>query len=123
MLVVSGLTSSLFSVRQAFKSGLNTEFHNTEAIVKKGRNIVVRGGMRDKLYVLRDQPRSGRALTATLGPSFDTWHRLFAQLGATTLGQTATVVTGMTLGAGGLVALRTTTCGPCLDRKMTRATF
>lgn len=65
VLVVPGLASSHFSVREESRSSFHTEVPSTHAVVMMGKTVVVRAEMRDQLYVLRVLLQSGRALTTS----------------------------------------------------------
>lgn len=123
VLLVPGLVTPLFSVRQAAVNGFQTVFGNGEALIKRKGATVLHGVMKDKLYTLPVVTSNGAAMVGAAKVPAITWHRRFGHLGAATLSATAKVVTGMTLYTGGLQELRDSHCTPCIQGKMTRAPF
>jgi len=124
VLVVPGLASSLFSVRQAAVRGYEVTFKREGGVViRHGEGDTIRGVLSDKVYILPTVSQTGSALISVASPTAAMWHRRFAHLGATTLERTAKVVKGMVLDKAGLAALRTDPCPPCIQGKMTRVPF
>jgi len=124
VLVVPGLASSLFFVRQAAVRGYEVTFKRGGGVVIwHGDRDMIRGVLSDKVYILPTIAQTGSALVSVATPTAAMWHRRFAHLGATTLERTAKVVKGMVLDKAGLAALRTDPCPPCIQGTMTRAPF
>ena len=116
VLVVPGLASSLFSVRQAAVRGCEVTFKRGGGVViRHGERDTIRGVLSDKVYILPTVSQTGSALISGATPTAAMWHRRFAHLGATTLERTAKVVKGMVLDKAGLAALRTDPCPPCIQ--------
>lgn len=123
VLLVPGLSTQLFSVRQASARGYRTEFDAEGVVIKHGTAVKVKGKIEGKMYVLPTLCGTATANAASCTPSAELWHRRFAHLGAATLDKTARVVTGIHIDAAGIARLREAVCPPCIEGKMTRAPF
>lgn len=123
VLLVPGLTSSLFSVREAVSNGYTVEFSNKDIVIKMAGKVKVRGTLTKRLYTFPMAVTGAASLAAVSGPTATTWHRRFGHLSAGALQQTAKVVKGMELDAAEVKSLQGGTCPPCITGKMTRAPF
>jgi len=106
VLVIPGLTSSLFSVRQAALRGHEVIFQRGGGVViQNGNRPDIRGLLADKVYILPTIAETDTALAAVGKPTAAMWHHRFAHLGVTSLERTAGAVAGMDLDKGELASL------------------
>eukprot|EP00170_Pyropia_yezoensis_P005576 contig_22655_g5592 len=123
VLLVPGLSTQIFSVRQASARGYRTKFDAEGVVIKHETAVKVKGNIDGNMYMPPTLFGTGIANAASGTPSAELWHRRFAHLGALTLDRTARVVTGMHIDAAGITRLREAVCPPCTEGKMTRAPF
>lgn len=123
VLVVPGLTTSLFSVRQASTHGYRVNFGNKDLLIKLKGNVKVRRTLNNKMYTLRVVRLGVAAMASSSEPTVHMWHRQFGHRGSSTLGWAAAAVMGIVLKADEFNKLQEIPCHPCILGKMTRAPF
>ena len=121
VLVVPGLTVSLFSVRVATKLGYEVTFRADGMGVYDRSELLVDGQRSGNIYVLSEE--GGRLAVAATAASAHTWHQRFAHAGGGTMATVPAAVTGMEVTAAELRNLGTAGCEPCIRGKMTRQPF
>jgi len=75
VLMVPGLMTSLFSVRQASARGYEIELHQNRVLVKHKGTVELQGTLRGKLHVLPTVDEVGAEMTAAATPTAEMWHR------------------------------------------------
>lgn len=123
VLVVPGLATSLFSVREAVSHGYRVVFAPEGITIKIKGQTAARGTLTGRLYTLKVAPEGAASLAAAGIPTAQTWHRRFGHLGARTLAETAKVVKRMEPLPADVKALQSETGPPCITGKLTRVPF
>lgn len=72
VLIVPGLTTSLFSVREAVSNGYSVEFSNKELVIKMKGKVAVRGVLTDRLYTFPTAAKGAASLAVAHGPTAQT---------------------------------------------------